>query len=1020
MTDGKDGAVVVMSRLDRSPGRDRVFAPSAATQTRARSQRSCDHVGECPTQDVLDRYLAGEPSAEIDVHLEACTRCQAEIERRSADTFLGEWVRAAATEQRPWTCEAELGKLMQSLRAGGRFVFGMNDAGADAHLSDPLPLDPPQAPGDLGTLGPYAVEAEVGRGGMGVVYRARDPRMDRIVALKVFRADQVEDRARRRFLQEVRAAARVEHDHVVRLYGMSDPSDRLPYLAMEYIAGPSLAEELRAQERLSPRASAEVIAQVADGLAAAHAAGLIHRDVKPANILLDPATGRAKIGDFGLARLSSAASDLTREGVVAGTPSYFSPEQARGDDEIDLRADIYSLGVTLYTCLAGEPPFRGAPHLIVQQVLHDEPRPPRALNDAVPRDLETICLKAMEKDPSRRYATATEFAADLRRFLRGEPILARPAGPFERGWRWCRNNRKVAVLGAVVGLLLASLATGAVVSAVWISRERSVAVEQARLAQAQRGLALDGFSALVTGIQDRLDKRPGTLELRRSLLETAREGLSRVARNGDAKSGAAADQWLVVAWKRLGDVDLMLGRTADASTEFARAAALAERLAVLDPKSIPIRRELASAYDRLGDEFTRRYELERSSEPFEKAYRIRRALAEEYPDNLIVRRDVRVSQGKLADARMGKGDIDGAASIYSAMLKEMKEKPVTGKDHDLYLSDLRFVYGRLGLLAVRKFDGPAALEAYNESLAQAEALRASDPNNRTWHHEYAVSLELFGAACLQFRNWSEADKAFRSLVALRRKQADADPSDLAARRALALAHQHVGDLRSRRREFDLAKDAYLEALKILDELARRDPNSVMACKDRLLIRRKLGDSEASAERFDEAAQWADQELEILTAKHVPTFAGQAGWISEARLLRDLRKGAPRAVDDPVFIKAQPIDRRSLFLKIRALVLARRGRHEEAERAIEEVLALPHDPTAPVIAARAYALAVCTLPDDRADLRDRYTRAMVDAFRDGVRLNPSIAASFRYEPDFDGVQDHPRFLALTGVAPNPSR
>ena len=239
---------------------------------------------------------------------------------------------------------------------------------------------------------------------------------------------------------------------------------------MEYVAGPSLARLIHSGSRPSPREAAEYVAQAAEGLAAAHAAGLVHRDVKPDNILIDAATGRAKVGDFGLARLAVEASDLTSSGVVSGTPAYLCPEQAHGGAGVGPAVDVYGLGVSLYECLTGEPPFRGSPHMVIQQILGDEPRPPRRLNDGIPRDLETICLTAMDKEPSRRYATARALADDLRRHLRGETIRARPAGPLGRAWRLARRRPLVASLVAALALaLVAETATSAVL---WRRAER--------------------------------------------------------------------------------------------------------------------------------------------------------------------------------------------------------------------------------------------------------------------------------------------------------------------------------------------------------------------------------------------------------------------------------------------------------------------------------------------------------------------------------------------------------------------
>jgi serine/threonine-protein kinase len=360
-------------------------------------------------------------------------------------------------------------------------LFGAIDAELEALF--PAPGAVPEATG-LPQVPGYEIEAVLGRGGMGVVYRARHLRLNRAVALKMLLAGpfaRPEELAR--FLREAQAVAGLHHPNIVSVHDVGDVDGR-PYFTMELVEGGNLTDQIQGIPQPARRAAA-MVATLADAIQAAHQCGIVHRDLKPGNILLTT-DGTPKVTDFGLACRLEADERLTLSGVPLGTPSYMAPEQARGDKgAIGAAADVYALGAILYELLTGRPPFRAeSPTATLQQVMADDPVSPARLNPQVPRDLQTICLKCLHKEPHKRYVSAQALAEDLCRFERGEPIQARPVGPVERTLRWVR--RRPALAGALAAGVLLALAL--VVTVVWWYGQRT-ALEAAAVAYAKADLS---------------------------------------------------------------------------------------------------------------------------------------------------------------------------------------------------------------------------------------------------------------------------------------------------------------------------------------------------------------------------------------------------------------------------------------------------------------------------------------------------------------------------------------------------
>jgi len=553
----------------------------------------------CPSSEDLERLAMGRvadgEAEQLAEHVLGCPRCAAKLEAGPLPDSLLAAIRKLDPLAEP-TPLTGLGSLIERIEGLPHAVDG--DAAPHACTTpwlsggETIPagdpgvrdlLDAPQRADELGRIGDYRVLGVIGRGGMGIVLQAEDARLNRTVAIKlILEVRSTDAQYVARFEQEGKAIARLHHPNIVQVYEVGRHRNR-PYLVLEYAGGGTLAE-LIAGTPQSIASSARWMVDLARAVEHAHRLGIVHRDLKPANVLLESRAGkvesrgsekaphdsaflsgsrpwtldaRPKITDFGLAKHLDEQG-LTQTGDLLGTPSYMAPELTRGlgGDQIDERlADVYALGAILYELLTGRPPFRGetVPDTF-EQVRNLEPMPPHRLQPGVPSDLETICLKCLAKEPKGRYASAAELADDLERFVHGQPILARPAGAWERGWKWARRKPAAAALAAVSLAALATITIGGWV----VNLQLNEAVRQARAEQqrAERNAKRlkDTVNEMLWAVANQsLVEIPETEEVRRQLFDKARALYADLATDApepdlDAACNHAQLIWMLAAY----------------------------------------------------------------------------------------------------------------------------------------------------------------------------------------------------------------------------------------------------------------------------------------------------------------------------------------------------------------------------------------------------------------------------------------------------------------------------------------
>jgi serine/threonine protein kinase/tetratricopeptide (TPR) repeat protein len=753
---------------------------------------------------------------------------------------------------------------------------------------------PPAPPG-------YEILEVLGRGGMGVVYKARQKGLNRLVALKMFRGEAGEDPHRlARFRTEAEATARLRHPNIIPIYEVGEHLGR-PFFSLELVEGGSLADKLAGGPQPA-REAAGLLATLARAMHAVHQHGIIHRDLKPANILLvppspppapSPTEGRGgskssslplspgwergpggegavpKITDFGLAKLLGAEDSHTRTGTFVGTPAYMAPEQAAGKTQpVGPATDVYALGVILYEMLTGRPPFHGeTPLETLEQVRTREPVPPRQLQPKCPRDLETICLKCLEKDPRQRYATAEGLAADLERFLHGEPVHARPTPWWTRAAKWAGRRPALAtLLGGAVLAVLALLA-----GAVWHdARLRSAYLEASRERAEARDhfrRALDALDQLVEAVEavDDSAADPG----RKRLLARALAFYRELVEKAGAGAGPAAGQ----AYCRLGDVQELLGdltgaeqsyresvrlldqpapdepdlsrdlrraltqlgRLLKKTNRFAEAEAVYRRaLAVASADDVPDKRGLAATHYYLGALLAPlRGRSAEARQQYEEALKAQQRLTEESPAAPEYRRDLARTLNNLGILRMAGNDADAGPTFRRAVELQtavVARDPAPPCRQELARSLTNLANWLEGPGAARK-PGQAdkaavyrqAEEAYTEAFGLLSRLAADFPLVPAYQRDLAALYSNRARLLQRLGRGAEAERDRSEALAIRRKLAEEFPGVPDYQNDLALLYRARAFRLAAAKDTAAAQKCYDQALELQRKLAADYP-----------------------------------------------------------------------------------------------------------------------------------------------------------------------------------------------------
>ncbi len=903
--------------------------------------------GSCPSESRLIAFLLGEMSlVESDnliEHLEVCPLCETAADR------LEQLTNSVVAAVRRGGIAQDKKVLRRGQTATRRPEVSL---GSDRSRSS-WGAAHPEIPG-------YEMIRKLGQGGMGTVFEARHLQLGRRVALKVVSI--AADAAHDRFLTEAESIAALRHPNIVQLFEVGE-HEGLPFVTLELVEGGSL-DQVLAKGPQSPCNAALFARSLALALAHAHAQGIIHRDLKPANVLLAPPLEKGgplipKVTDFGIAKRIGDDDGLTRDGDLLGTPAYMSPEQASGElGRIGPASDIYGLGVILYEMLTGRVPFRGID--VVDTLLlvrTQEPVPPRRLNPSLPRDIETICLKCLEKDPQRRYTSADDLASDLARWLEGRPIFARPVGSAERLRLWA--GRRPAIAGLLATIMLV---TGVGFSAVVVQWRRA----ETHLADARRrfDIALEAIEDYYTGVSEEvLLEQPGLDNLRSRLLNSPLAFFRQLQDElRDSQSGRPADLLRIAeAMGKLAEITARIGTSEDAIEVNRRVVSIAQELITKDPREPAYRRVMAQSFQRLG-------ELHYGAGDFERARQKLNAGLREF-ERLAYRRKVHLGDlnGQAAcHSTLGALEQDSgrheSAALHLSQSVSLRERIVREDPANLDFADdlastfsdqaiLYFVMGRLDDSEKRFLD----------CLKARKRLVRLRPNSAVLRRDLSSSYNNLGSFYQNTNRLGDALPFSERALEIQEKLVAEQPAVTLYRRDLAISLFNIGIAYFNMGQRERSKDYFRRAAEHSGELCRDDPSSTQYAFDRCesllelaVLHRLDREFDQAAACLGEAVETADRlldsapELTELLMMRAHSWAGlgdvdqllgrsAASEMHYEAAFRDLDRF--QSVDEAAFDATYW---RSFYLEHFAELMRRVGRLDEAESILRHALTLVDD------------------------------------------------------------------------------